>query len=57
MLAPRARVGVGDPLRISREEIVEGFHDIIRHPDELIVRGRQMHALRREVTDRPRSIA
>jgi hypothetical protein len=57
MMAPPARVGVGDPLRISHEEIVEGFHDIVRHPDKLVIDGRRMHALRREVTDSPHSIA
>jgi hypothetical protein len=55
-MAHPARVKVRGPLRISYEEIVEGFCDIILHPDKLVVRGRWMHALRSEVTDRPRSI-
>jgi hypothetical protein len=36
---------------------MERFHDIIYHPNELIVRGRRMHALCREVIDCSRSIA
>jgi hypothetical protein len=32
MIAPPARVGVRDPLRISREEIIEGFYDISTIP-------------------------
>jgi hypothetical protein len=55
-MASLARIRVRDPLRISHEEIIEGLRDIICHPNELVVRGRQMHALHREVTNHPRNI-
>jgi hypothetical protein len=51
MMAPPTRVRVRDLLRISREEVIEEFHYIIRHPDKLIIHRMRMHALRCEVTD------
>jgi hypothetical protein len=36
---------------------VERFCDVIRHTHELVIRGGQMHVLRYEAIDGPRSIA
>jgi hypothetical protein len=50
MMAPPARVGVRDLLKISHKEIIEGLHDIICHAHELAIRGGQAGALHNEVT-------
>jgi hypothetical protein len=56
-MAPPARVRVGDCLRISREEVMERFRDVIHHTHELVVRGGRVHALRYKVINGPRSVA
>jgi hypothetical protein len=56
MMTPSAGVRVGDHLRISCE-VMDRFHEVIHHPHELLVRKRQMHALRHKVIDGPCSIA
>jgi hypothetical protein len=38
-MAPPAGARVRDRLRISREEVVEGLLDVIRHTHELIIHG------------------
>jgi hypothetical protein len=57
VMAPPARVRVGDRLRISREEVMERFHDVIHHTHELIVCGGRMHTLCYEVINGPCSVA
>jgi hypothetical protein len=56
-MAHFARIRVRDCLRISCEEVVDRFHDVIYHPHELIVHERRMHVLHHEVIDGPHSVA
>jgi hypothetical protein len=38
------------------KEVVERFHDVIRHAHELVIRGKRVHASCYEAVDGPRSI-
>jgi hypothetical protein len=55
-MAPPAGVRVGDCLRISREEVVERFYDVVHHTHELVIRGGRMHALHYKVINGSRSV-
>jgi hypothetical protein len=56
VMAPPTRVKVKDHLRISYEEVMERFHDVIRHAHELVIHGKRVLASCYEAVDGPHSV-
>jgi len=57
VVVPSVGDGVGGRLWVRREKVVDRFHGVIRHPNELAVRGRGRYVLRNMAADGCRVVA